>query len=75
MRSVQLPTGSATKTSGRVDSVSLPTASLRESKRQQKQPPAISSTGKPLLRRIDESTKPLLWSFVMRPADSPRSAR
>ena len=39
---MQLPTGSARKTSGRASSSSLLAASCRESKRQQKQPPAIS---------------------------------
>src|SRR5437764_993033 len=73
IRSVQLPTGSAMKTSGRVLRSRLSAASRSELKRQQKQPPGISSTGKPFDRRSAVSTRPLLWSLLMRPTRRPRS--
>src|SRR6185436_18351037 len=75
IRSVQLPTGSAMKTSGRVVRSRLSAASRSELNRQQKQPPGISSTGKPLERRIAVSTSPLLWSLLMRPTRRPWSVR
>src|SRR5690242_2474574 len=74
-RSVQLPTGSAMKTSGRVLRSRLSAASTRELKRQQKQPPGISSTGKPLERSRAVSTRPLLWSLLIRPTRLPWSVR
>src|SRR6185295_9523160 len=63
------------KTSGRVVRSRLSAASRSELNRQQKQPPGISSTGKPLERRIAVSTRPLLWSLLMRPTFRPRSVR
>ena len=56
-KSVQLPTGSAMNTSGRVAAVSLFAASTSELNRQQKQPPGISSVTKPRDRSIAVSTR------------------
>src|SRR5207253_8201848 len=50
-------------------------ASTRELKRQQKQPPGISSTGNPFDRRRAVSTRPLLWSLLMSPTRFPRSVK
>src|SRR6185295_2679415 len=61
------------KTSGRVVRSSLSAASSSELKRQQKQPPGISSTGKPFERSSAVSTRPLLWSLLISPTRKPWS--
>jgi hypothetical protein len=71
IKSVQLPTGSAINTSGRVTDVNRRDASTNELNRQQKHPPAISSTGNSLARAIAVSTNPVPWSFVINPTDRP----
>ena len=75
MRSVQLPTGSARNRSGVAVRVRLSAASRSELKRQQKQPPVISSTEKPWDRRSVVSTRPVLWSLQMSPTRLPWSVR
>ena len=58
---------------GATSSVRRHVASTSESKRQQKHPPVISSTGNPRVATIVVSTSPTLWSFVMRPTRRPLS--
>src|SRR5688572_2558082 len=75
IKSVQLPTGSATNASGRASSVNFFAASTNELNLQQKHPPGISSVANPRARSIDVSTSSLPWSFVIGPTRNPALAR
>src|ERR1035437_9312835 len=69
------PTRSPRITSGAARCVRRSTAWLSESKRQQKHPPAISSTGKPCAASSAVSARPWLWSLAISPTRRPCAER
>ncbi len=66
-RSVQLPTGSPMSTSAPAWRTRRSMAAIMSGKRQQKQPPATSSTAEPVSLRIAVSTISAAWSLAISP--------